>query len=126
MYFSKTWWLRMLKTIKKQQISCRGGFFEEIKAISVEKMHQIKTKNDKNTKNNKFSKILSSFCVILENPGVLEFQRQSTRNKLVVGKAFPGNKRSFLIKKTHNLRPKMTITSNVTIFHVFMQLLSNF
>ena len=55
-YFSKTWWLRMLKTIKKEQISCRGGFFEEIKAISVEKMHQIKTKNDKNTKKINFRK----------------------------------------------------------------------
>ena len=28
----------MLKTFQKEQISCRGRFFEEIKAIGVEKM----------------------------------------------------------------------------------------
>ena len=31
----------MLKTFKKEQISCRGGFFEEIKAIGVEKTHVV-------------------------------------------------------------------------------------
>ena len=51
--FRKTWWLRMFKTFKKEQISCRGGFFEEIKAIGVEKMHQIQTEIDKKkTKSN--------------------------------------------------------------------------
>ena len=35
--FRKTWWLRMLKTFGKEQIRCRGCFFEEIKAIGVEK-----------------------------------------------------------------------------------------
>ena len=56
----------MLITFRKEQISCRGGFFEEIKAIGVEKMHQIQTKN---TKKINFSKILCSFCVILESLG---------------------------------------------------------
>ena len=46
----------MLTTFKKEQISSRGGFFEEIKAIGVEKMHQIQIEIDKNTKKNqKFS-----------------------------------------------------------------------
>ena len=48
--FRKTWWLRMLKTFSKERFSCHGGFFEKIKAIGVEKMHQILTKIDKNTK----------------------------------------------------------------------------
>ena len=52
--FRKTWWLRILKTIKKQQMGCRGGFFEEIKVIGVEKLHQIQTEIDKNTKKIKF------------------------------------------------------------------------
>ena len=52
--FQKIWWLRMSKTLNKEHICCRGGFFEEIKAISVEKMHQIQTEIDKNTKNIKF------------------------------------------------------------------------
>ena len=46
----KTWCLRNLKTFSKEQIRCRGCFFEEIKAIDVEKMHQIRTEIDKNTK----------------------------------------------------------------------------
>ena len=70
--FRKTWWLRMLKTSKKEQISFLGIFFEEIKAIGVEKMHQIKTEIDKNTKKIKFLKILCSFCVLFENLGALE------------------------------------------------------
>ena len=35
--FRKTWWLRMLQTFSKEQYRCRGCFFEEIKAIGVEK-----------------------------------------------------------------------------------------
>ena len=50
--FRKTWWLRMSKTFNKEQISCRGGFFEEIKAIGVEKMHQIQTEIEKKQKTN--------------------------------------------------------------------------
>ena len=52
--FRITWCFRMLKTFKKEQISSRGSFIEEIKAIDVEKMHQIQTEIDKNTKRNKF------------------------------------------------------------------------
>ena len=37
-----------------EQFSCRGGSFEEIKAIGVEKMHQILTEIDKDTKKFKF------------------------------------------------------------------------
>ena len=52
--FRKTWWRRMLKTFSKEPIRCRGCFFEEIKAIGVEKMHQILTEIDKNTQKFKF------------------------------------------------------------------------
>ena len=62
----------MLKTFKNEKISCRGGFFEEIKAIGVEKMHQIQTEIDKIQKKNKFLKILCSLCVIFEKLGGLE------------------------------------------------------
>ena len=48
--FRKTWWLRMLKTFSEEQIRCRGSFFGEIRAIDVEKVHQIQTETDKNTK----------------------------------------------------------------------------
>ena len=47
--FRNTWWLRMLKMFSKEQISCRGCFFEDIEAIGVEKIHQILTEIDKNT-----------------------------------------------------------------------------
>ena len=59
----------MLRTFKKEQISSRGGFFEEIKAIGVEKVHQIQTEIDKKIK---FLKILCSFCVLFEKLGGIE------------------------------------------------------
>ena len=48
--FGKPRRLRISKTFKKEQISCRGGFFKRIKAIGVEKMHQIQTEIYKITK----------------------------------------------------------------------------
>ena len=60
--FRKTWWLRMLKTFSKEQICCRGCFFEEIKAIGVEKMHQTSTEIDKNTKNSSFENFMQFVC----------------------------------------------------------------
>ena len=52
--FRKTWWLRMSKTLNKEKIRCPGGFLEEMKAICVEKMHQIWTEIEKKTKKIKF------------------------------------------------------------------------
>ena len=60
--FRKTWWLRMLKTFSKEQIRCCGCFFEEIKAIGVEKMHQNLTDNDKNTKNSNLESFMQFLC----------------------------------------------------------------
>ena len=89
----------MLKTFKKEQIKCRGGFFEEIKAIGVEKMHQIQTEVDKKKQKNQIFENFCKFCVILKRLSGFEFQRRSTRNKLNVRKAFLGKKRSFVMKK---------------------------
>ena len=87
--FGKPWWLRISKTFKKEQNSCRGGFLKEGKVIGVEKMHQIQTEIDKTTTKNQILKLLCSFCVFLENLGGLEIQDiQQRRNKLVVGKVF--------------------------------------
>ena len=91
----KTWWLRISKTSNKEEIRCPGGFLEEIKAIGVEKMHQILTEIDKNTNKIKILNNLCNFCVIFECLGGLELQRHSTRNKLIVRKAFLRKKRSF-------------------------------
>ena len=52
--FLATWWLRMSKTLNKEQIRCHGGFLEEIKAIFVEKMHQIWTEIDRILENSVF------------------------------------------------------------------------
>ena len=86
--FRKTWWLSMLRrTFSKEQMRCRGCFFEETKAIGVEKMHQILTEIDKNTKKSNFENYMQ-LCVILQSLGGYEFQRRSTRYKMVVRKAF--------------------------------------
>ena len=47
----------MSKTLNKERIRCPGGFFEEIKAIGVEKMYQSQTESGKITKKVKFLKI---------------------------------------------------------------------
>ena len=52
--FRKTWCLRILKTFSREQIRCRCCFLDEIKTIDVEKMHQIHTEIDKNTKKSNF------------------------------------------------------------------------
>ena len=52
--FRKTWWLRMSKTVNKENVRCLGGFLEEIKAICVEKTHQIWTEVDKIFENSDF------------------------------------------------------------------------
>ena len=52
--FRKPWWLGMSKTLNKETIRCPEGFLEEIKAICVEKMHQIWTEIDKKLENSDF------------------------------------------------------------------------
>ena len=59
--FRKTWWLRMFKTFIREHICCRGCFFGEIKAIGVDKTHQILTESDKNTKIFKVPKFYAVF-----------------------------------------------------------------
>ena len=51
----------MLKAFSKEQNRCRGCFFEEIKAVGVEKKHQILTEIDKTPKKNQILKTLCSF-----------------------------------------------------------------
>ena len=52
--FRKTWWLRMSKTLNKEKNRCPRSFLEKIKAICVEKMHQIWTEIDKILENSDF------------------------------------------------------------------------
>ena len=53
----------MLKTFSRKQYRCRGCFFEDIKAIGVEKIHQILIEIDKNTqKKSKFKTFLQFLC----------------------------------------------------------------
>ena len=59
--FGKPWWLRISKTFKKEQNSCRGDFLKEGKAIGVEKMHQIQTEIDKSTTKNQILKLCAVF-----------------------------------------------------------------
>ena len=47
----------LFKTFKKEHNSCCGGFFEEIKAIGAEKMHQILTEIDNKTRTSKVGAI---------------------------------------------------------------------
>ena len=52
--FRKPWWIRTSKTLKKEKIRCPGCLLEEIKAICVEKKHQIWTEIDKINGNSEF------------------------------------------------------------------------
>ena len=66
-FFRKTWWLRMLKTFSMERILCRGCFFEEIKAIGVEKMHQIRTEIDEIHENSDFWNFYAIFMYFSKN-----------------------------------------------------------
>ena len=73
----------MLKTtFKKEQVSCRGGFFEEIRTIGVGKMHQIQTEIDKNTKISNIENFMQFFCNF-GNPWWLRISK--TFNKEQIG-----------------------------------------
>ena len=98
--FRKTWWRRILKTFKKEQISCRRGVFEKIKEIGVEKMHQILTEVDKNTRKMKFGKFYAVFVYFLKHWWL---RRRSTRNKLVVRKAFFRKETKFCNEKKRTI-----------------------
>ena len=51
----------MLKTFSKDQIRCRGYFYQEINAIGVEKIRQILSEIDKNPKKINFRKFHAVF-----------------------------------------------------------------
>ena len=48
--FRTPWWLRMLKTFSKEQICCRGCFFEEIKQLVLKKCIKFRPKLTKTQK----------------------------------------------------------------------------
>ena len=52
----------MRLTFSSEQMRCRGCFFEEIEASGVEKMHQLLTEIDKNTKNSNFENVMQFLC----------------------------------------------------------------
>ena len=74
----------MSKTFNKETIRRPGCFFEEVKAICAEKMHQVHTEIDKKTKKFRFLKTLFNFCVFFYNLDGLESHRRSTRKQFVV------------------------------------------
>ena len=66
----------MLKTIQREKNCYPRGFFEETNAIFNEKMPQIQTQNDKNTRKFRNLKILCNLCLIFEELGSLDCQRR--------------------------------------------------
>ena len=57
----------MSKTLNKEKNRCPGGFLEEIKAICVEKMHQIWIEIDKRLENSDFWKFYAIFVYFSTN-----------------------------------------------------------
>ena len=77
----------MLKTIQREKHCYPRGFFKEINGIFNEKMPQIQTQIDKNTRKYGILKILSNFCLFFEKLRGLECQRQKIRIRFVVWEA---------------------------------------
>ena len=96
--FRETWWLRMLKTFKKEQISCLGGFFGKVKAIGVEKMHQILTEIEKNTKNSNFENFMQFLCNF-GKPWWLRISEKFNKEQIDSQKGFFRKKTKFVLKK---------------------------
>ena len=116
--FRKTWWQRMLKTFSKEQIRCRGCFFEEIKALVLKKCTKYCPKMTKTQKIQVF-KTLCSFCVILERLGGFELQRRSARSKLVVRKTFLRKSTKFFNETNAQFATKNDNNFNMYRFFTF-------
>ena len=52
----------MLKTFQTEQTSCRGGFFEEIKAIGVENCTKFRPKSTNIQKKSNFENFMQFLC----------------------------------------------------------------
>ena len=62
--FSKdfqTFWIGALKRVNKKRMCCSVGFFEEFIAVSLVKMSQINTENNKKPMNFSIFKVLMHF-----------------------------------------------------------------
>ena len=66
----------MLETIQREQNCYPRGFQRNKCNFFNEKMPQIQTQIDKNTRELTILKILCNFCLFFEKHGVLECQRQ--------------------------------------------------
>ena len=93
--FRETWWLRMLKTFKKEQISCLGGFFGKVKAIGVEK---ILTEIEKNTKNSNFENFMQFLCNF-GKPWWLRISEKFNKEQIDSQKGFFQEKNEVCIEK---------------------------
>ena len=122
--FRKNWWLRMLKTFKKEQISCRGGFFEEIKAIGVEKMHQIQTEID-NTKNQIFEKFMQ-FLFTFQKTWWLRMLKTFSKEQIRFRGCFFEEIKAIGVEKMHQILAEIDKNTKNSNFEIFLQFLCHF
>ena len=89
-------------------------------------MHQIQTEIDKNTKKFRFLKILCSFCVLSEKLCGLEKKDIQQGTNSLSERLLLRSRPSFLLKKTHNLRPKTKTSKFFTFLRNFCQISQDF
>ena len=68
-----------------------------------ERMPQIQTQNDKNTRKFRNLKILCNFCLFFEKLGGLECQRRSTRKIFVAREGFIEEIEAICVEKMHQI-----------------------
>ena len=123
--FRKTWWHRMLKTVSKEQIRCRCCFFEEIKAIGVEKMHQILTEIDKNTKKTNFEKFMQLLC-IFRKTWWLRMLKIVSKEQIRCHGCFFEEIKATGVEKMHQILTEIDKNTKKSNFENFMQFLCKF
>ena len=104
--FRKTWWLRMLKTFSKEQIRCRCCFFDEIKTIDFEKMHQIHTEIDKNTKKSNFWYFMQFLCTFWMT-WWLRMLKTFSKEQIRCRGCFFGEIRAIDVEKMHRIQTEI-------------------
>ena len=114
----KTWCLRILKTFSKEQIRCRGCFFGEIRAIDVEKMHQIRTEIDKNTKNLIFENFMEFLCTFRKT-WWLRMLKTFSREQIRCRCCFVDEIKTIDVEKMHQIHTEIDKNTKKIKFLIF-------
>ena len=117
-YFSKNWWPRMLKTFNKEQTPLSWLVLLRDKNNWCWKKASNFDRNWQKRRNSNFEHFMQFLCNFGES-WWLRFSKTLNKEQIGCQEGFFEEINEVFLKKTHNLRPKMTIVSKCTDFSRF-------